>query len=93
MKYLLEVLQEAAALLGLDQAPISVGHAQTVGLMKRFNHTLKLKLLFRKGVNGTNNLGPSCYPTEKRPIHQQECHCFTSCMVKTLSYVPTALYF
>ena len=43
-EFLSEVLQETAALLGLDQLPTSGGHPQTDGLVEQFNHTLKQML-------------------------------------------------
>ena len=43
-KFLSEVLQETAALMGVAQLPTSGGHPQTVGLVERFNRTLKQML-------------------------------------------------
>ena len=59
-EFLSEVLQETAALLGLDQLPTSGGHPQTDGLMERFNHTLKqmlAKVVTKNGRDWDKQLG------------------------------------
>jgi len=43
-KFLSEVLQETAELLGISQLPTSGSHPQTDGLVECFNHTLKQAL-------------------------------------------------
>ena len=59
-EFLSEVLQETAALLGLDQLPTSGDHPQTDGLVERFNHTLKqmlAKVVIKKGHDWDKQLG------------------------------------
>ena len=48
-KFLSDVLQEMAEVLGVTQLPISGGHPQTDGMVERLNRTLKQ--LFSKIVS------------------------------------------
>ena len=60
-EFLLDVLQDTAAILGLKQLPTSGGHPQTDGLVERFNRTLKnmlTKLVEARGKNWDRLLGP-----------------------------------
>ena len=59
-EFLLDVLQDTAAILGLKQLPTSGGHPQTDGLVERFNRTLKMmlvKLVEKMGKNWDKLLG------------------------------------
>ena len=59
-EFLLEVLQETAVLLGLDQLPTSGGHPQTDGLVEQFNCTLKqmlAKVVMKKGRDWDKQFG------------------------------------
>jgi len=60
-EFLSDVLQDTAAVLGLQQLPTSGGHPQTDGLVERLNRTLKVmlsKLVEKKGRNWDMLLGP-----------------------------------
>ena len=60
-EFLSDVLQDTAAILGLQQLPTSGGHPQTDGRVERLNRTLKAmltKLVGKKGRNWDTLLGP-----------------------------------
>ena len=60
-EFLSDVLQDTAAILGLQQLPTSGGHPQTDGQVERLNRTLKAmltKLVEKKGRNWDTLLGP-----------------------------------
>ena len=60
-KFLSEVLQETAQLMGIEQLPTSGGHPQTDGLVECFNRTFKQmlsKLVGQKGRDWDDLLGP-----------------------------------
>ena len=59
-EFLLDVLQDTAAILELKQLPMSGGDPQSDGLVERFNRTLKtmlMKLVEKKGKNWDKLLG------------------------------------
>ena len=60
-EFLSDVLQDTAAVFGLQQLPTSGGHPQTDGLVERLNRTLKAmltKLVTKKGRDWDVKLGP-----------------------------------
>jgi len=60
-EFLLDVLQETAKLMGLEQLLTSGGHPQTDGLVERFNRSLKqmlTKLVSKGGRDWDELLGP-----------------------------------
>ena len=60
-EFLSDVLQDTAAILGLQQLPTSGGHPQTDGQVEHLNRTLKAmltKLVGKKGRNWNTLLGP-----------------------------------
>ena len=60
-KFLSDVLQDTAMILGIKQLPTSGEHPQSDGLVERFNRTLKtmlMKLVEKKGKNWDKLLGP-----------------------------------
>ena len=55
------VLQDTAAIFGVQQLPTLGGHSQTDGLVERINRTLKAmltKLVSKKGKDWDTKLGP-----------------------------------
>ena len=60
-KFLSSVLQDTAAVFGIQQLPTSGGHPQTDGLVERLNQTLKVmltKLVAKNGRDWDTKLGP-----------------------------------
>ena len=60
-KFLSDVLQDTAAIMGLSQLPASRGHPQTDGLVEQLNRTLKAmlsKIVSKGGKDWDECLGP-----------------------------------
>ena len=60
-EFLSSVLQDTAAVFGIQQLPTSGGHPQTDGLVERFNRTFKTmltKLVAKNGRDWDTKLGP-----------------------------------
>jgi len=78
-----DVLQNAAAVFGLEQMPNSGGHPQTDGLVERLNQMLKsmfTKLVNKKGSGWDTNLGPVLMAYRTTPQSSTGCHHFICCM-------------
>lgn len=76
-EFLSEVVQEVAMLLEVTHLPISGGHPQTNGLVKKFNQTLKQmlsKLVSKGGHNWVSCWDQCCLCTEPHRILLLECH-------------------
>jgi len=61
-EFLSDILQDTAAIMGLEQFPTSGGHPQTDGLVKRLNRRLKgmlSKVVSKGGKNWDECLGPA----------------------------------
>ena len=92
-EFLSEVLQESVASVGLDQLPTSGGHPQTDGLVKQFDHALKQRLdkvVIKKGCDWDKQLRAALLAYRAAPhstTGMSPLIIFTSCMVKTLSYL------
>lgn len=60
-EFLSDIVQETATLLGISQLPMSGGHPQTDGQVKRMNRTLKqmlAKVVMKNGKDWDELLGP-----------------------------------
>ena len=74
-KFLSEVVQEIATLLGVSQLPTCGGQPQTDGLVERFNRTLKQmlsKLVSKGGRDWDQLLGPVLFAYRTTASHSLE---------------------
>lgn len=69
-EFLSDIVQETATLLGISQLPMSGGHPQTDGQVKRMNRTLKqmlAKVVKKNGKDWDELLGPVLFAYRTAP--------------------------
>ena len=69
-RFLSDVLQDTAFILGIKQLPTSPDHSQCDGLVEKFNRTLKTmlsKLAVNKGCDWDQVLGPLLFAYRTMP--------------------------
>ena len=89
-KFLSDVLQDTAFILGIKQLPTTPGHPQCDGLVEWFNRTLKAML--NKGRDWHRLLGPLLF-AYRTMVHSSTGHHSSFYMEGMLNILPTTLNF